>query len=195
MVPVVPSFANRSEGYKRILRRPALLVVGMVAEEVRGRIHEPGGMEDENVAKESGDKDSVPKILAEELLGDDAWSEEAHEEGKPRIEAFLEHDETISLEVGKVKFFSLRHDVRVLLDVEPSHVSEEKAASCVVGVSVGFAVFVVHAMIAGPVPDGSLVCDRVCKHQEASHGLAGLVRPVAPQTVDSGRNPEARQRP
>ena len=58
----------------------------------------------------------------------------------------------------------------------------------------------VHAVVSCPMPDASLIGDRVCQHQVDTQGEGGLVRSVRPQPVhttgdsDSGDWPQ-KERP
>lgn len=67
----------------------------------------------------------------------------------------------IADQIGHVDLSALLDDVGVLLAHQPSNVSEEKAATRVVRISVGVSELVVHTMIASPLQDGLLT----------SHGL------------------------
>ena len=92
----------------------------------------------------------------------------------------------------------------MLLDEKPSDVGEEESTSGVVGISVSLnmkcmekniskrvntkknkediylGMLVVHAVVAGPVPDAALVGDGVGEHQEDTQRESGLVRAMSP---------------
>lgn len=71
----------------------------------------------------------------------------------------------------------------MLLDEQPTHMREEESAGSVVRVRVRLRVLVVHAVVAGPVPDAALVRDRVAEHQEGAQRETSLVRTMRPQTM------------
>ena len=52
-----------------------------------------------------------------------------------------------------------------------------------------------HAVVSGPVPDASLVGDRVDEHEEDAEGEGGLVGAVGPETVRPGSDAQTRDGP
>jgi len=74
-------------------------------------------------------------------------------------------------------------------------VREEEPAHGIVWVGIGFGIFMMDAMIASPVVDGSLVRDGVTQHEEETDGEGSGVGAVRPKTVDADSDAEATNRP
>lgn len=68
----------------------------------------------------------------------------------------LEGHAGVGLDVAKVNGLSDAGDVGVLLAQQPADVGEEEAAISVHGVGIGLGELMVHAVVAGPLPDGVL---------------------------------------
>mmetsp|Transcript_26179 Transcript_26179/g.56184 ORF Transcript_26179/g.56184 Transcript_26179/m.56184 type:complete len:88 (+) Transcript_26179:802-1065(+) len=73
----------------------------------------------------------------------------------------------------------------MFLDVQPAHVCVEETTGGIVGVGVSLGIFVVDAVIAGPVEDGSLVGDGVADHEEETCGEGGGVGSMGPEAMDA----------
>ena len=69
----------------------------------------------------------------------------------------LEHNNWISIQVGEINALSTFDDFRALLAAEPAHVGEEEAPLRIVRVCVSVRVFVVGAVVAGPLEYAVLV--------------------------------------
>jgi len=65
------------------------------------------------------------------------------------------------VQVREVKLLPDLNNIGVFLHIQPTHVGKEESARGVVGVGIGFGVFMVDAVVAGPVKDGPLVGDGV----------------------------------
>lgn len=78
----------------------------------------------------------------------------------------------------------------MLLHIEPAHVRKEKPSSSVVRIGILLRVLVVHAVVARPVVDGTLVRHRVDEHHEHADGPVGIVGAVRPETVDAAGDAE-----
>jgi len=70
-------------------------------------------------------------------------------------------------------------------------VCEEETTHGIVWISVGLRIFVMDAMITGPVVDGALVGDGVAEHEEKTDGEGGGVGTVGPETMDADGDAEA----
>ena len=66
--------------------------------------------------------------------------------------------------------------------------SKKEASSGIMRIGIRFGAFVVHSMVSTPVVDGTLVCDRVTKHQEPVHNLMSFVGTVRPKSMSSSCN-------
>jgi hypothetical protein len=82
----------------------------------------------------------------------------------------------------------------MLLQVQPPHVREEKAAHGIVRVGFGLGILVMDAMIARPVVDRTLIGDGVAQHEEETNGEGGAVGAVGPEAMDTDGNAESTER-
>jgi len=179
-MPVVPSLADGAPGDDRILRWVGHDVIRVVSVQVRGRVDEPGEVQDDAVSESTGDEEGVPEVGTPEVGRNLGRQDVAHVEREPRIELLLEVHGRVLHEIGKVHVASRFDDFGMLLDEQPSHVGEEESSRGVVRVGIGFRILVVDAVIACPVVDAALVGDGVAEHQENSERKPGLVRSVGP---------------
>lgn len=131
----------------------------MVSIQVCCAIDKPSEVQHSNVSQSPTHKEGWPEALPPEMTSNLSGEHEAHVKSEKWIKLLLEHDSRVFVQVAEVQFFSGPDNLRVFLDVQPSHVGEEESAHGIVGVGVGFGVFMVDTVIAGPVEDGSLVGD------------------------------------
>ncbi len=68
---------------------------------------------------------------------------------------------------------------------------KEETTHGIVWISVGLRIFVMDAMITGPVVNGALVGDGVAQHEEETDGERGGVGTVGPETMDADGDTEA----
>lgn len=81
----MPPLADGADRHERVLRRPRLVVVRVVAEHVRGRIHEPREVENDAVSQGAGHPETVPKLFSPRVLRHQRRENEAHEKSKPGV--------------------------------------------------------------------------------------------------------------
>mmetsp|Transcript_29731 Transcript_29731/g.36900 ORF Transcript_29731/g.36900 Transcript_29731/m.36900 type:complete len:208 (+) Transcript_29731:403-1026(+) len=158
---------------------------------MRSRVHHPCAMQHPHIAQAARNEEAIPKRLTPSVLRDKAGHEEAPEEVPPRVVLVLEHHKRILLEVVHIHLASgLRHP-RILLQVEPAHVRKPEPANSIMRVGNGLRVEVVRAMIARPVKNGTLVGDRVAKHDDSAIGERCLVATMCPEAVGATSDTEA----
>lgn len=92
----------------------------------------------------------------------------------------MEHQDGIGAQVGEIQSPSLFLNIRMLFAEQPAHMREEKSPGGVVRICISFRVFVVDAMVTGPMVDGILKGDRIEDDQEQAQGPLGLVGAMRP---------------
>jgi hypothetical protein len=190
-MPVMPSLANSKEGNVRILRGVGHHIVRMISVQVSGAIHEPSEMQNNRVSQPPGHEERRPEALSPELHGDLSREHEAHVQGEPRIKLLLEHNNRILVKVAEVQLLPRANDLRMLLQVQPSHVRKEEPAHGIVRISVGLGILVVDAMVSRPMVNRSLIRDGVAQHEEEAYGEGGAVGSVGPEAMDTNSNAES----
>jgi len=158
---------------------------------VRGRVHKPCKVEHNAVSQATGHEESIPKLFTPEVRRNLSGEDKAHVQWQPRVHLLLEHDDRISLQIVKTKVATGFDYTVMLLNIEPSHVSEKESAGGIVGVGVSLAVLVVDTVVAGPVKDRALIGDAVAHHKETSDEDVGLIRTMRPQSVDTNSYTES----
>eukprot|EP01083_Nonionella_stella_P280898 955810_1 len=133
-------------------------------------VDQPGEVQDSHVSQCTCNEEGRPETLPPEFDSNLCREDEAHVKCKPRIQLLLEHDYRILVEIAKIKLFSGSDNLRVFLHIQPSHVSIEESPHGIVGIGISLRVFVVDAMITGPMVNGSLVGDGVAKHEDEADG-------------------------
>ncbi|KAK3908326.1 Phospholipase A1-II 6, partial [Frankliniella fusca] len=105
-----------------------------------------------------------------------------HEEGVPvRLSPQGgDHGDTgVCLDVAHVDRLADAAHVGVLLHHEPAHVREEEAPGRVDGVRVRLSELVVHAVVAGPLPDGVVVRDGVAEDKARDKACVKLAKLIS----------------
>lgn len=149
------------------------------------RVYHPCAVKNPYVSKSSSHEECVPEVFSPSVVSYLSWHDEAHVKRKPWVAFPLEANDDVLLQVGEIHFATCLDDIRVLLYEQPTHVSEEKSASSIVGISRSFRKFVVDSVIAGPVVDTALVGNRVDEHKAQSSNEVSFIRSVRPQSVNS----------
>ena len=90
-----------------------------------------------------------------------------------------------------IDLFPFDLDLGVFSYKEPAAVGEKEATLCIVGVGVGFAVFVVHSVITDPVEKRPLISSGIAAHQEKSERKVSLESAMGKQSVSPYNNPHA----
>jgi len=157
----------------------------VIAHQVGGRVDQPCEVQDNHIAQSTSHKKGVPKVFTPKVRGHLRRHDVAHVQSEPRIELLLKSHHWIFFQVGKVHGSSSCHDVRVLLDKEPPHVSEKESTCRVVRIRIGFGILVVHAVIASPMVNATLIGDAVAEHEKDTDGKCSFVTAVGPQAMHS----------
>lgn len=100
----------------------------------------------------------------------------------------LEHDNSIVVQITQVDLFSLRNDIRVLFNQQPSDVREEETVFGIVRVGIGFGVLMVNTMVPRPFKNIILCSDAVHHHQSKSQGPSCFERTMRPKSVNTNCN-------
>jgi len=166
VVPVVPSLSDRAPRDKWILRRVGQDIVWVIPVEVGGRVDKPCEMKNDTVSQSSGDEKSGPEIFAPIPRGNLSREYVTHVQREPGIALLLPVDDWIGLQIREIHFSSDLDDIGMLLDEQPSHVSEEKSTCGVVRIGIGFREFVVDSVITGPMVNAALVGNGIEKHEK-----------------------------
>ena len=180
MVPVVPSFSDGAVGDDRIFAGVGKNIIGVVTVQMCRRVDQPSKVKDDAIPKGTGNKEGIPEILPPKVGSNLRWEDIADVKSEPGVQLSLEDNTPILQEITEIHFSSSLDYIGMLLDHKPSHVGVEESPGSVVGISIGFGVFVVDAMVTTPVVDTSLVGKRVAKHQEESDGPSSFVGSVRP---------------
>ena len=144
---VVEAFAAGQHSHEHVLDRSDAFVIWSDAVEVSGTVDEPGGVQGETVA-EHVDEEGAREGLVPHVHRYECGQHEAAEDGERHVELVLPVDDGIGEQIVNGYAFAFLDDVRMLFDEQPAHVSEKEASVGVVRIGIGFAVLVVHAVIA-----------------------------------------------
>merc|ERR1719491_1739507 len=98
------------------------------------------------------------------MRGNLSREEETHVERKPRVQPLLEHDKTIIFQITEIHFSSDFYNIGMLLDEQPSNVSEEETSRGIVRVRIGFRKFVVYTVVSRPMINASLIRNGIEQH-------------------------------
>ena len=74
------------------------------------------------------------------------------------------------MQVAEVQLFPGADHLGVFLDVQPANVCVEESSHGIVGVGIRLRIFVVDAVVAGPVVYAFLIGNGVAQHEEESDG-------------------------
>lgn len=190
-MPVVPPFSSSNPGYKRVLRGVGSSVVWVVSVQVGCTVDQPGNVKHTHVSEAAQNEEGSGKVLAPAIVGNDGRKEEAHQNIEKGIGFLLEHDNWVGKHVTHIQFTSSFHNIRMLLDQQPSAVGKEEASGSIVGVGICFAVLVVDSVITDPVEKGTLIGAGVAAHEEESEGKASFKAAMGEQSMRSYNNSKA----
>ena len=116
VVPVVPSFADRTPRHEWILCRVGQNVIGVVSHQVRCGVDTPSKVQYNHVSQSTGNKKGGPEVLVPEILSNKGGHHVAHKQCEPRVKFLLKCHHWIILQVRKVHISPSFHNSRVLLD-------------------------------------------------------------------------------
>lgn len=152
----------------------------MISVKVGSRVDQPGEVKNNAVSQGSSNEESSPEVFTPVANGNLSRENIAHVQGEPRVALPLEGNNRVGLQVREIHFASSLNNIGVLLDEQPTHVGKEKPTGSVVGVSVGLRKFVVNSVVTSPVPDATLVGNRIQEHKKNADTPVRFIRSMRP---------------
>ena len=113
----------------------------------------------------------------------------------PRVATLLKHYDFVGEEIAHIHFTSSLDHVRVFVNKEPAHVTEEEATTGVVWILIGVGEKMMRTMIAGPMKDGPLISNAGQDHGEHFENKICVVRAMRPETVRAAGDAKTGKRP
>ena len=182
MMVIVPSLSDSHDGYQQILSRTLFRTIRAISKEMGNRVHTPCRIQDGNVAKVRQAERNQP-VFVEEVHGEKSRYTKAEGQSHEGIILLLEHHDLVSIHVIHVHLLSGLDNIGRLLHHQPSKVTEPKSIVGIVRVQYSVTEAVVEAMIANPMPDGSLIRSTCQQHEKDADRKRSGKRAVGPHAV------------
>lgn len=121
-----------------------------------GAVHRPGEVQAGHVAEDALMHEGMVPRLTPEVDGNHGGQQETEEDLQQDEMFLMETHHRIGQNVTHIDLSAATQHIRMLQHHKPTDVGEEETAICIVRISIGFRILVMHTMIAHPIVQGVL---------------------------------------